>query len=246
MIRGKWKKVYWLERGKNEIIQFLRLDASRFSWNVSKRYVTALRIIELSFHASHPTGICSPVRVCPSPCERISARTYRPRLRTMHRWYTGYREVYIYIYITGAYSYLLPHPWRTICAVLPYPLSALTKLTLSSFSRGRGLVANPDSNRDPREFPWSFTRCATIVPRSNFLSFFFPVVIAKFFSYYFHFFKIFIWKKMWQSVSLIWRFEIVGCRLPADLSRKRDMIHRRKSLSPKNCTSTGIFVNYYI
>lgn len=85
MIRGKWKEVYWLERGKNEIIQFLRLDASRFSWNVSKRYVTALRIIELSFHASHPTGICSPVRVCPSPCERISARTYRPRLRTMHR-----------------------------------------------------------------------------------------------------------------------------------------------------------------
>lgn len=155
-------------------------------------------------------------------------------------------EKYIYIYITGAYSYLLPHPWRTICAVLPYPLSALTKLTLSSFSRGRGLVANPDSNRDPREFPWSFTRCATIVPRSNFLSFFFPVVIAKFFSYYFHFLKIFICEKMWQSVSLIWRFEIVGCRLPADLSRKRDMIHRRKSLSPKNCTSTGIFVNYYI
>lgn len=156
------------------------------------------------------------------------------------------KYIYIYIYITGAYSYLLPHPWRTICAVLPYPLSALTKLTLSSFSRGRGLVANPDSNRDPREFPWSFTRCAMIVPRSNFLSFFFPVVIAKFFSYYFHFLKIFIWKKMWQSVSLIWRFEIVGCRLPADLSRKRDMIHRRKSLSPKNCTSTGIFVNYYI
>lgn len=154
-------------------------------------------------------------------------------------------EKYIYIYITGAYSYLLPHPWRTICAVLPYPLSALTKLTLSSFSRGRGLVANPDSNRDPREFPWSFTRCAMIVPRSNFLSFFFPV-IAKFFSYYFHFLKIFIWKKMWQSVSLIWRFEFVGCRLPADLSRKRDMIHRRKFLSPKNCTSTGIFVNYYI
>lgn len=106
-------------------------------------------------------------------------------------------EKYIYIYITGAYSYLLPHPWRTICAVLPYPLSALTKLTLSSFSRGRGLVANPDSNRDPREFPWSFTRCATIVPRSNFLSFFFPVVIAKFFFLLFPFLEnLYLWKNV--------------------------------------------------
>lgn len=187
-------------------------------------------------------------RACLSISVRTNIRSYVPTevAYNASMIYRLQRSIYIYIYITDAYSYLLPHPWRTICAVLPYPLSALTKLTLSSFSRGRGLVANPDSNRDPREFPWSFTRCATIVPRSNFLSFFFPVVIAKFFSYYFHFLKIFICEKMWQSVSLIWRFEIVGCRLPADLSRKRDMIHRRKSLSPKNCTSTGIFVNYYI
>lgn len=147
MIRGKWKEVYWLERGKNEIIEFLRLDASRFSWNVSKRYVTALRIIELSFHTSHPTGICSPVRVCPSPCERISARTYRLRLRTMHRQYTGYREVYIYRYNRAriAIFFLIRDASFVPCSPIRYrfPLS----IHFLPSRNGRGLVANPNSNR---------------------------------------------------------------------------------------------------
>lgn len=138
-------------------------------------------------------------RACLSISVRTNIRSYVPTevAYNASMIYRLQRSIYIYIYITGAYSYLLPHPWRTICAVLPYPLSALTKLTLSSFSRGRGLVANPDSNRDPREFPWSFTRCATIVPRSNFLSFFFPVVIAKFFFLLFPFLEnLYLWKNV--------------------------------------------------
>ena len=101
-------------------------------------------------------------------------------------------EKYIYIYITSAYSYLLPHPWRAICAVLPYPLSV-------HFLPSRGDVDSLRILNSKSEILANFLDLLhdvpTIVPLLFFLSFF-PVVIAISIS------SVFTWKYVATRVCL--------------------------------------------
>lgn len=138
--------------------------------------------------------------------------------------------------------------------MLPYPLSVPTKHTLSSFSQ------------------WTWTRCKSkfepnfldllhdvrrfFHARTFFFSFSFrcsrQVVIPPLFFYYFHFSsllgKTVVGKMLQPMLDLTTRLgfddlnsSVVGFQ---PIYPGNGLIHRRESLSPKNCT--GIFVNYYI